>query len=128
MLSSALAPVAALLLGVAFLVMGNGLQGTLLPVRAKIENFSIGPDPGQVDPVRGRKGKLLSPARRRACIDRVLGKLAVSERQICRVLGQHRSTQRRRPRGRADPGYRNSRFCVFRWNCHSADVSARSTT
>ena len=41
MLSSALAPVAALLLGVAFLVMGNGLQGTLLPVRAKIENFSI---------------------------------------------------------------------------------------
>jgi len=32
----------------------------------------------------------------------VLGKLAVSERQICRVLGQHRSTQRRRPRGRAD--------------------------
>ena len=48
---------------------------------------------GQVDPVRGRKGKLLSPARRRACIDRVLGKLAVSERQICRVLGQHRSTQ-----------------------------------
>ncbi|HJN87965.1 MAG TPA: IS3 family transposase [Dehalococcoidia bacterium] len=48
------------------------------------------------------KGKLLSPARRRACIDRVLGKLAVSERRICRALGQHRSTQRRRPRGRAD--------------------------
>ncbi len=41
MLSSALAPVAALLLGVAFLVMGNGLQGTLLPVRAQIEIFSI---------------------------------------------------------------------------------------
>ena len=32
----------------------------------------------------------------------MLGKLAVYERQICRVLGQHRSTQRRRPRGRAD--------------------------
>ena len=32
----------------------------------------------------------------------MLGKLAVSERQICRVLVQHRSTQRRRPRGRAD--------------------------
>ena len=28
--------------------------------------------------------------------------LAVSERRICRVLGQHRSTQRRQPRGRAD--------------------------
>lgn len=29
-------------------------------------------------------------------------RLNVSERRICRVLGQHRSTQRRRPRGRAD--------------------------
>ena len=28
--------------------------------------------------------------------------LDLSERRICRVLGQHRSTQRRRPRGRAD--------------------------
>ena len=26
----------------------------------------------------------------------------VSERRVCRVLGQHRSTQRRLPRGRAD--------------------------
>src|SRR3712207_423127 len=26
------------------------------------------PDPGQADPERGRLGKLLSPARRRACI------------------------------------------------------------
>ncbi len=29
-------------------------------------------------------------------------RLNVSERRICRVLGQHRSTQRRPPRGRAD--------------------------
>jgi MFS family permease len=36
----ALAPVAALLWGVAFLLMGNGLQGTLLPVRATLEDFS----------------------------------------------------------------------------------------
>jgi transposase InsO family protein len=28
--------------------------------------------------------------------------MQVSERRICRVLGQHRSTQRRRPRGRED--------------------------
>ena len=28
--------------------------------------------------------------------------MKVSDRRICRVLGQHRSTQRRRPRGRAD--------------------------
>ena len=36
----ALAPVSALLLSVAILLMGNGLQGTLLPVRAGIEAFS----------------------------------------------------------------------------------------
>ncbi|MEL7087507.1 MAG: IS3 family transposase [Planctomycetota bacterium] len=47
-------------------------------------------------------GKLLSPARRRACIDRVRQTLGVSERRACRTLGQHRSTQRRRPQGRAD--------------------------
>ena len=34
-----LAPVAALLLAVAILVTGNGLQSTLLPVRAAIEKF-----------------------------------------------------------------------------------------
>ncbi|WP_171123504.1 MULTISPECIES: IS3 family transposase [unclassified Ruegeria] len=48
------------------------------------------------------KGKLLSPARRRACIGHVRNQLKVSERRACRVLGQHRSTQRRVPRGRAD--------------------------
>ena len=36
---SALAPVAALLLSVAFLLMGSGLQNTLVPVRAEIEGF-----------------------------------------------------------------------------------------
>ena len=40
--------------------------------------------------------------RRRVCIDHICGELAVSEHRICRVLGQHRSTQRRRPRGRLD--------------------------
>ena len=34
------APIAALLISVALLLMGNGLQGTLLPVRASIESFS----------------------------------------------------------------------------------------
>jgi len=37
---SALRPVAALLIGVAILLTGQGLQGTLLPVRAGLENFS----------------------------------------------------------------------------------------
>jgi MFS family permease len=39
-LSTALAPVASLLLSVSLLLMGNGLQGTLLPVRGNIEAFS----------------------------------------------------------------------------------------
>ncbi len=38
-LTAALAPVAALLFSVALLLMGNGLQGTLIPVRANLENF-----------------------------------------------------------------------------------------
>ncbi|AYO83630.1 IS3 family transposase [Methylobacterium brachiatum] len=40
-------------------------------------------------------GKLLSPARRRACVDYVMAEHGVSERFACRVLGQHRSTQRK---------------------------------
>lgn len=44
----------------------------------------------------------LSPARRRACVDHVRQTFSVSERFACRVLGQHRSTQRKLPRGRAD--------------------------
>jgi len=44
----------------------------------------------------------LSPVRRRKCIDLVRDKLGVSERHACRVLGQHRSTQHRVPKGRAD--------------------------
>ncbi len=46
--------------------------------------------------------KLLSPSRRRACIDKVRQTFDVSKRRACRVLGQHRSTQRRVPQGRAD--------------------------
>ncbi|QND52680.1 IS3 family transposase (plasmid) [Phyllobacterium sp. 628] len=41
------------------------------------------------------KGKLLSPARRRACVEHVVEEFDVSERRACRVLGQHRSTQRK---------------------------------
>ena len=37
---NALGPVATLLVGVAILLAGSGLQGTLMPVRASIENFS----------------------------------------------------------------------------------------
>ena len=44
----------------------------------------------------------MSPARRRRCIDHTVRKFGVSERLACRVLGQHRSTQRKAPKGRAD--------------------------
>ncbi|WP_395689192.1 IS3 family transposase [Aestuariivirga sp.] len=47
-------------------------------------------------------GKLLSPARRRACIAHVRQALSISERRACTALGQHRSTQRKAPRGRED--------------------------
>ena len=36
------------------------------------------------------------------CIDPVRRELGVSERRACRTLGQHRSTQRKVPQGRAD--------------------------
>jgi putative transposase len=44
----------------------------------------------------------VSPARRRRCVEHVTAKLGVSERFACRVLGQHRSTQQKRPRGADD--------------------------
>src|SRR5205814_4799568 len=62
----------------------------------------IGSDAGQADPAGGGPGKLLSPARRRACIEHVRQALSISERRACAALGQHRSTQRKMPRGRED--------------------------
>lgn len=44
----------------------------------------------------------MSPARLRRCIDHIREGMPVSERRICRVLGQHRSTQRKVPRGADD--------------------------
>jgi hypothetical protein len=51
-------------------------------------------------PIRSKRGTLLSPARRRACIDHVRSELRLSERRICRVLGQHRSPSGAFRRGR----------------------------
>jgi putative transposase len=51
---------------------------------------------------RGRQGKLLSPARRRACVEHIREHLHVSERRACAALGQRRSTQRKIPRDRED--------------------------
>ncbi len=47
-------------------------------------------------------GKLVSAARRRGCVEHVMDKLGVSERFACRVLGQHRSVQRKVPRAAGD--------------------------
>lgn len=65
--------------------------------------------PCQTDPERGCTGnrrsalaKLLSPSRSRLCIDHMRQTLSLSERRICRTLGQHRSTQRKVPRGLPD--------------------------
>ena len=45
---------------------------------------------------------MVSPARRRACVEHVVRELGMSERRACAVLGQHRSTQRKAPRGADD--------------------------
>src|SRR5215212_2178958 len=42
------------------------------------------------------------PARRRACVEHIRSVLNISERRACRALGQHRSTQRKAPRGQED--------------------------
>jgi putative transposase len=44
----------------------------------------------------------VSAARRRACVEHVSAKLDVSERTACKVLGQHRSTQRKAPKAADD--------------------------
>src|SRR5215471_1465734 len=62
----------------------------------------VRPDVGQADPAGGGPRKLLSPARRRACIEHVRQALSVSERRACVALGQHRSTQRKIPQGQDD--------------------------
>ena len=41
-------------------------------------------------------------SRRSTCINHVRSQFKVSERRACRVLGQHRCTQRHIPKGRAD--------------------------
>ena len=52
--------------------------------------------PGQADPERSGRGKLLSPSRRRKCVEHVQRILpTVSERRACRVINQPRPTQRR---------------------------------
>src|SRR5271154_986112 len=62
----------------------------------------VRPDAGQAHSAGSGPGKLLSPARRRVCIEQIRAHLKISERRACAALGQHRSTQRKVPRGRPD--------------------------
>src|ERR1700730_3859269 len=55
----------------------------------------VGSDAGEADPERGRFGKLVSPARRRICVERAMETFGGSERFACRIFGQHRSPQRK---------------------------------
>jgi len=49
---------------------------------------------GEGDAQGSRRGKLLSPERRRRAVAVLQERYRASERFICRVVGQHRSTQR----------------------------------
>ena len=66
------------------------------------EESGVGADAGQADPEGSSVGKILSPSRKRACVDHVRSQLTVSERRACSVVGQSRATQRRQPKVRAD--------------------------
>src|SRR5215210_7920310 len=100
-----------------------GHRGPVLPLASGVRRPEVGPDqapegagnrecspaqshcrshPRQADPAGGGPGKLLSPARRRACVEHIRSVLTISERRACRALGQHRSTQRKAPRGQED--------------------------
>src|SRR3546814_6427635 len=56
----------------------------------------------QCDSGRGTVADVLSTARRRVAIMKFRRALTVSQRRICCLLGQHRSTQRHPPRDHAD--------------------------
>src|SRR4051794_5444445 len=60
------------------------------------------PHPRQADPAGSCPGKLLSPARRRACVEHIRSVLNISERRACRALGQPRPTWRKAQRAQED--------------------------
>lgn len=66
----------------------------------------------QRDFERGPRGKLPSPTRRRATVERVRTCRAVSQRRACRLLGQPRSSQRYAPR----PKFAEEERIVKRWH------------
>ena len=51
---------------------------------------------GQGDAQGAGRGKMVTPDRRRMAVERLQAEFGVSQRRACVVVGQHRSTQRRR--------------------------------
>ncbi len=45
---------------------------------------------------------MVSPSQRRKAVEMLQGRLGVSQRRACEIVGQHRSTQRYRPKA-TDP-------------------------
>src|SRR5208283_4375620 len=81
----------------------------------------LGPDAGQAHSAGGCPGKLLSPTRRRACIEQVREVMHVSERRAYAALGQHRSMQRKVPWGRqSSTSIRSARPLLVDWGWMSA--------
>ena len=76
----------------------QGTRGRERPVEEAARGGRAGQ--GHAEGVGG--GKLLTPDRRRRAVCRLQDRFGVSERRACRVAGQHRSTQRIRPRPRPD--------------------------
>ena len=53
------------------------------------------------------QGEILSAARRREAVDYLVDRYRISERRACRLVGQHRSTQRYGTSDREDNGFAN---------------------
>lgn len=73
------------------------VEGTQAVKRCSAQAGHSRSDAGQADPERGRGGQLLSPERRRRCVEHVPTKPPVSERVACGVMDQPRTTQRYQP-------------------------------
>ncbi len=101
---------------------------------ARFKKLLAEAESGQGDAQGARGGKMVTPDRRRAAVVRIVDRFGVSERRACRVVGQHRSTQRRAAAVRADAdAVYGAWLCEFaqshpRWGWRKAhDVAARES-
>ncbi len=58
-------------------------------------------------------GKLVGPSRRRRAVDMLQERLGISQRRGCRIVGQHRSTQRHAPQLTEPDRYLRARLRRF---------------